>query len=186
MCDRGNNVAGIELGYILLNPARPHDPFEARPSLQRIQGALDQRAVRQLAHTHRCNLAGRNAKPHFVLGEIDNKKFQLGACNLLLLDRHDLAHAMGPLHDELTNLEAVTFCRLFLSHSELPLASRLGGPLRPGVAGQAQTRSRDETSVPTIPAPRSRRCRTGSTDVVGRHNRRQFDKSARSRSSKAE
>jgi len=49
------------------------------------------------------------------LAKIDNKKFQLGACYLLLLDRHDLAHAMGPIHGELANLEAV-----FLSHSELP------------------------------------------------------------------
>jgi hypothetical protein len=58
-----------------------------------------------------------NAQRHLVLDEADDEQFKLGAGDLLLLDRDNLAHAMGGVHDELAGLEALTLGRLLDGHS---------------------------------------------------------------------
>src|SRR5262249_38430718 len=59
------------------------------------------------------------------------EQLQLAAGDLLLLDRHDLAHAMGRIHDELVGLEALSLGGLFggghsWSHSLAVRATAVG------------------------------------------------------------
>src|SRR3954451_8662316 len=65
----------------------------------------------------RDSLGGRHPQRHLVLDEADDDQFELGAGDLLLLDRDDLAHAMGGVHHELAGLEALPLGRLLDGHS---------------------------------------------------------------------
>src|SRR5262249_62262322 len=52
-----------------------------------------------------------------VLDEVDHEELELGARDLLLLDRENLAHAVGRIDDELVGPEALTLGRLLAGHS---------------------------------------------------------------------
>src|SRR5262249_31943596 len=61
---------------------------------------------------------GRNPQGHLVLDEVDDEQFELGARNLLLFDRDDLANSMGRIDDKLVSFEALSLCSLLIaSHS---------------------------------------------------------------------
>ena len=77
----------------------------------------DQRRFGKLAHADRGDLGGRDPQRHLVLDEVDDEEFELGARNLLFLDRDDLAHAVGRIDDELVGLKALTLGRLLDGHS---------------------------------------------------------------------
>src|SRR5262249_12177682 len=62
----------------------------------------------ELAHADSRDLRGRNPQRHLVLDEVDDEQFELAARDLLLLDRHDLAHAVCWIDDELVGLEALS------------------------------------------------------------------------------
>ena len=78
------------------------------------------------------DLGGRNPKRHLVLDEIDDEQFELGARDFLLLDRHDLADAVGRIDDEFVGLEALSLGSLLGgSFRELLLAPACGRALWP-------------------------------------------------------
>jgi hypothetical protein len=87
------------------------------PALERLERALDDRRLGELPHADGNDLGGRHPQRHLVLDEADDEQLELGACDLLLLDRNDLAHAMGGVHHELAGLEALPLGRLFNGHS---------------------------------------------------------------------
>src|ERR1019366_9250479 len=103
-----DDVSRIDLGFIFLRPARPHRALDARAALQGFQRALDQRGLRQLAHADIGYLRGRHPQRHLVLHEIDHEQLELRAGDLLLLDRQNLADAMGGIDNEFVGLEALT------------------------------------------------------------------------------
>ena len=111
----GDDVAGIDLGFVFLRPARPHGALDARAALQRLERALDQRRLGQLAHADRHDLGGRNPQRHLVLDEVDDEQLELGAGDLLLLDGQDLADAVGRIDDELVGLEALSLGSLLIA-----------------------------------------------------------------------
>ena len=80
--------------------------MRARP-FKRLQRALDQRRLRQLAHADIGDLGGRHPQRHLVLHEIDHEQLKLGARDLLVLDRQDLADAVGGIDHEFVGLEAL-------------------------------------------------------------------------------
>src|SRR5262249_60482708 len=47
-----DDVAGVDLGFVLLRPARPHGALDTRAALERFERALDQRTFGELAHAH--------------------------------------------------------------------------------------------------------------------------------------
>src|ERR1700716_3467308 len=127
-----DDIAGIDLGFVFLRPARPYGALDARTALERLERTLDDRAFGELAHADRRDLRGGNPTRHLVLQELDDEQLQLAARDLLLLDRHDLAHAVGRIDDEFIGLEALSLGGLLgdchsLSHSFA---------LRPDAAGR--------------------------------------------------
>src|SRR5262249_5533128 len=110
-----DDVAGVDLGLVLLGAARPHRALDAGAALERLERAAHDRTLGELAHADGRDLRGRHPQRHLVLDEVDDEQFELAAGDLLLLDRHDLTHAVGRVHDEFVRLEA------------LPLGGLLGG-----------------------------------------------------------
>src|SRR5262249_41765899 len=86
-----HDVARVDLGFVFLGAARPHGALDARAALERLERALDQGALGELAHPDGRDLAHRHAQRHLVLDEVDDEQLELVAGYLLLLDRHDLA-----------------------------------------------------------------------------------------------
>ncbi len=131
-----DDVARVDLRFVFLRPARPHGALDAGTALQRLQRLLDQRRLGQLAHADIGDLGGRHAERHLVLHEIDHEQLELGARDLLLLDRQDLADAVSGIDHEFIGLEALT-----LGHDLLRLldarrgGDRLGGSLRRNSGG---------------------------------------------------
>src|SRR5262249_27286617 len=96
----------------------PPGALEACAALERLKCPLDQRRFGQLPHADGYDFRGRNPQGHLVLDEVDDEQFELGARNLLLLDRDDLANSMGRVNDKLVSLEALSLCSLLIaSHS---------------------------------------------------------------------
>ena len=126
-----DDVAGIDLGFVFLRPARPHRALDARAALEGLQRPLDQRRLGQLAHADIGDLGGRHAQRHLVLHEIDHEQLKLGARDLLLLDGQDLADAVRGIDHEFVGLEALTLGQdlLRLLHARSG-SHRLGGRLR--------------------------------------------------------
>src|SRR5262249_34077445 len=114
----GHDVAGIDLGLVFLRPPRPHGALDACAALERLERALDHRGFGELAHADRRDFRGRDAQRHLVLDEIDHEQLEPGTCHLLLFDRHDLAHAVGRIHDEFVRLEALPLRSLLCIHSQ--------------------------------------------------------------------
>ena len=90
--------------------------MRARP-LSVSSARLTSGALGELAHADRGDLGGRHPQRHLVLDEVDDEQLELGARDLLLLDRDDLADAMGRIDDEFVGLEALTLGRLLGGHS---------------------------------------------------------------------
>src|SRR6516164_7295214 len=72
------------------------------------------RPFSELAHADRDDLGGRNPQGHLVLDEVDDKQFQLGAGDFLLLNCNDLAHAVGGINDKLVGLKRLSLGSLFI------------------------------------------------------------------------
>ena len=109
--------------------------MRARP-LSVSSARLHDRPFGELAHADRRDLGGRDPQRHLVLDEVDDEQLELAAGDLLLLDRHDLAHAMGRIDDEFVGLEALSLGRLLgdchsVSHS-LAVRPAAAGRLRCG------------------------------------------------------
>src|SRR6185295_8039774 len=111
----GDDIAGIDLGFVFLGPARPHGALDARAALERLERALDQRPFGQLAHAHRNDLGSRDPQRHLVLDEIDDEQLQFCPRDFLLLDRNDLTHPVRGVDDKLVGLEALSLGSLFIS-----------------------------------------------------------------------
>src|SRR5262245_58392355 len=112
-----DDVARIDLGLVLLRAARPHGALDTGTALERLYRPLDQRRLGQLAHADGHDLRGRDPSRHLVLDEVDDEELELGARDLLFLDRHDLAYAVGRIDDELVGLETLALGRLLAAHS---------------------------------------------------------------------
>src|SRR2546423_6727356 len=108
-----HDVARVDLGLVFLRAARPHGALDARAALERLERAPDQGALGELAHADAGDLAYRNPQRHLVLDEVDDEQLKLVAGDFLLLDREDLADAMGGVHDVFVDLEPVTLRRLY-------------------------------------------------------------------------
>ena len=119
-----HDVARVDLGFVFLRAARPHRALDAGAALQRLERALDQPAFGELAHADGGDLGHRHAQRHLVLDEVDDEQLELVAGDFLLLDREDLADAVGRVHDILVDLEPVTLRRL---HGRTLLHHRDGG-----------------------------------------------------------
>src|ERR1700757_4224873 len=100
-----HDVAGFDLGLVFLRPARPHGALDPGAALKRFERAIHQRAFRNLAHADREDLCGRYSQHQFVLHEVDDEHFELGARDLLLLDPDDLADTVRWIDDELASLK---------------------------------------------------------------------------------
>ena len=73
-------------------------------------------ATRCSAHADRGDFRRRHPQRHLVLDEVDDEQFELGAGDLLLLDRYDLPDAVRRVHDELVGLEPLSLSGLFDGH----------------------------------------------------------------------
>src|SRR5690606_31245033 len=102
-----DQVAGVDLGVILLRAARPHGALHAGAALHDLQCALDIILFGQLAHADGGRLGDRHLQAHLVLLEIDHEEFKLVPRHFLLVDRHDLSDAVRRVHDVLAGLETV-------------------------------------------------------------------------------
>ncbi len=112
-----DDVARVDFRLILLGAPRPHRALDAGATFQRFQRAPDQRRLGELTHADGSDLRRRHPQRHLVLDEVDDEELELGARHLLLLDRQNLAHAMGRIDDELVGPEALTLGRLLAGHS---------------------------------------------------------------------
>ena len=110
----GNEVAGVDLGLILLGAARPHRALHAGLALKSREGLLDHFVLGQLAHADALELRGGDAKGHLVLLEVDNEQLKLRTGDLLLFDADDAANAMGRIHDVLVRPKSVSLLGSFL------------------------------------------------------------------------
>src|SRR5689334_4363614 len=111
----GDDIAGIDLGFVFLRPARPHGTLDTCPTLEGLKGTLDQRCFSQLAHADRYDFGGRNPQRHLVLDEIDDKQLELSPRDFLLFNRHDLAHAVGRINDEFVGLKPLSLGSLLIA-----------------------------------------------------------------------
>ena len=117
----------------------------------------------QLAHADRRDLCGRNPQRHLVLDEVDDEQLELGPGDLLLLDREDLADAMGGVDDELAGLEALTLGCLLDGHAGSCSFVRPGGA--DGCLGHGCGAARRVHAQQAVPAGGRRRLSSWSAGL---------------------
>src|SRR5580704_6559457 len=117
------DIAGVDLGFVLLSAPRPHRALDARASGQNVERSPCGVGIGDLTHSNARDLRRRDAQRKLVLRETDDKQLKLKPGDLLLLDRDDLPDPVRGIDDELVELEALTLARALQS-------LRCGGFLR--------------------------------------------------------
>src|SRR5581483_1224788 len=77
-----NQIAGVDLGLVLLCAPAPHRALDPRPALERLHGPLHHAFLGELAHAHALRLARRHAQRHLVLLEGDDEQLERHAGDL--------------------------------------------------------------------------------------------------------